>query len=88
MQSCLRSRRPPVVQSVQPRQRAGRQGRLSAEHALKCITINAARILGLEKQLGSIEPGKDADIVILDRHPLDISSRVAQVFINGEKALP
>lgn len=64
------------------------KGGLSAEHALKCITINAARILGLEKQLGSIEPGKDADIVILDRHPLDISSRVAQVFINGEKALP
>ena len=64
------------------------KGGLSAEHALKCITINAARILGLEKRLGSIEPGKDADIVILDRHPLDISSRVAQVFINGEKALP
>lgn len=64
------------------------KGGLSEENALKCITINAAKILGLENRLGSIEPGKDADIVILDRHPLDISSRVAQVFINGEKALP
>ncbi|MDD4335233.1 MAG: amidohydrolase [Desulfotomaculaceae bacterium] len=64
------------------------KGGLSEENALKCITINAAKILGLANRLGSIEPGKDADIVILDRHPLDISSRVIQVFINGEKALP
>jgi imidazolonepropionase-like amidohydrolase len=63
------------------------KGGLSQEHALRAVTINAAKILGLEKQLGSIEPGKDADIVVLDRHPLDITSRVVQVFINGEKAL-
>jgi imidazolonepropionase-like amidohydrolase len=61
------------------------KGGLSEEQALKAITINAARILGLEKQIGSIETGKDADIVILDRHPLDIASRVKQVFINGRK---
>ncbi len=64
------------------------KGGLPADKALECITINAAKILGLEKQLGSIEPGKDADIVILDRHPLDIACRVMQVYINGEKALP
>jgi imidazolonepropionase-like amidohydrolase len=64
------------------------KGGLSEEQALRAVTINAAKILGLGKQLGSIEPGKDADIVILDRHPLDITSRVVQVFINGEKSLP
>jgi imidazolonepropionase-like amidohydrolase len=64
------------------------KGGLSEDHALKAITINAAKILGLEKQIGSIEQGKDADIVVLDRHPLDITSRVKQVFINGEKVFP
>lgn len=64
------------------------KGGLSEDHALKAITINAAKILGLEKQIGSIEPGKDADIVVFDRHPLDITSRVKQVFVNGEKVFP
>lgn len=64
------------------------KGGLSEENALKGVTINAAKILGLEKRIGSIEPGKDADIVILDRHPLDISARVTQVLVNGVKALP
>lgn len=59
------------------------KGGLSVERALEAITIEAAAILGLEKRLGSIEPGKDADIVVLDRHPLDIFCRVEQVYING-----
>jgi imidazolonepropionase-like amidohydrolase len=63
------------------------KGGLPEEHALRAITINAARILGLEKQIGSIETGKEADIVIWDRHPLEIAARVVQVFINGEQAL-
>jgi len=64
------------------------KGGLSVEHALRAITIDAAGILGLEKRLGSIEPGKDADIVVLDRHPLDIFCRVEQVYVNGKKVLP
>ncbi len=64
------------------------KGGLPVEHALRAITIDAAQIIGLEERLGSIEPGKDADIVVLDRHPLDISSRVLQVYINGGRVFP
>lgn len=64
------------------------KGGLPVEHALRAITIDAAVVLNLEGRLGSIEPGKDADIVILDRHPLDIASRVEQVFIDGRKVFP
>lgn len=52
--------------------------------ALKSITINAARILGLEDRVGSIAAGKDADIVIFDGDPLDCRSRVATTIINGD----
>ncbi|MEG3071555.1 MAG: amidohydrolase family protein [Candidatus Syntrophopropionicum ammoniitolerans] len=64
------------------------KGGLSPDKALQCITINAAKILGLEKRLGSIEPGKDADLVIWDGHPLDISARVTRVYIGGKRILP
>lgn len=54
------------------------------EEALKAITINSAEILGIDERVGSIEEGKDADIVIFSGHPLDIQSKVEKVFINGE----
>ena len=59
------------------------KGGLSRDRALRAITIDAAKIIGLGDRLGSIEPGKDADIVVWDRHPLDISSRVELVYVNG-----
>lgn len=64
------------------------KGGLPVEHALRAITVDAAQIIGLGGRLGSIEPGKDADIVVLDSHPLDISSKVLQVYINGERVFP
>ncbi|MEJ6949510.1 amidohydrolase [Natronospora cellulosivora (SeqCode)] len=57
---------------------------MEEEEALKAITINPAEILGVADRVGSIEVGKDADIVIFDGHPLDIKSKVEKVFINGE----
>ncbi|HOJ09468.1 MAG TPA: amidohydrolase family protein [Clostridiales bacterium] len=63
---------------------AVREG-MDEEEALKAITINAAQITGIDSRVGSIEAGKDADIVIFDGHPFDIKSRVDFTIINGEK---
>lgn len=51
--------------------------------ALKSITINAAEITGIADRVGSLEPGKDADIVIFDGHPLEFRTRAVWVFIDG-----
>jgi len=51
--------------------------------ALKAITINAAEITGIGDRVGSLEPGKDADVVIFDTNPLDIRAKTVWVFING-----
>jgi len=57
---------------------------LDEKEALKAITINPAQILGVDDRVGSIEEGKDADLVIFKGHPLDISSEIESVIINGE----
>lgn len=54
------------------------------EEALKAITMNPAEILGISDRVGSIEVGKDADLVIWDRHPFDIQAEVAYTIVNGE----
>src|SRR5690606_3356211 len=62
------------------------QGGMSPMEALRCATINGARYLGMDEDLGSIEPGKLADLVVLEGNPLvDIrnSSSVAMVMANG-----
>ena len=51
--------------------------------ALKAITINAAVITGIDDRVGSLEPGKDADIVIFDGHPIELKTRVVTTVING-----
>lgn len=61
---------------------AVREG-MAEEEALKAITINPAKILGVDQQVGSLEKGKDADIIILSGHPLEVRTRVEKVFVNG-----
>jgi imidazolonepropionase-like amidohydrolase len=57
---------------------------LSKEEALQAITLNAAKILGVADKTGSLEVGKDANIVICDGDILDMkSSNVAEAFIQG-----
>jgi len=51
--------------------------------ALAAVTINPARILGIERWVGSIEPGKDADVVLWNGPPLELTSKVDRVFIDG-----
>jgi len=60
---------------------------MSKEDALKCVTINPAEMLSIEDRVGSLEPGKDADIVIWSGDPFDFYSKVKQVFIEG-KSIP
>ena len=52
--------------------------------ALQAITINPAKHVGIADRVGSIEIGKDADIVITDGNPMEVSTNVEKVFINGK----
>jgi imidazolonepropionase-like amidohydrolase len=57
---------------------------LTKEQALQAITLNAAKVLGVDKKTGSIEVGKDANIIISEGDILDMrSSQVIQAFIQG-----
>lgn len=60
-------------------------GGLSEDEALAMITINPAKQLQIDQWVGSIEPGKDADLVIYDKHPLSVYARVEKVFIDGRQ---
>lgn len=57
---------------------------MKQEKALEAITINPARVLGIDDRVGSIEVGKDADIVIWDGNPLEIQSHVLYTIIDGK----
>jgi imidazolonepropionase-like amidohydrolase len=56
---------------------------LDRETALRALTINPARIVGVDDRLGSIEVGKDADLVIWSGDPLDVLSRAQRALIEG-----
>jgi len=61
-----------------------RYGGLTEDEALKTITYNGAEQLGVEKHVGSLEVGKDADVVIWNAHPLSVYSSAETTFIDGE----
>ncbi|OEF99483.1 amidohydrolase [Vulcanibacillus modesticaldus] len=62
---------------------AVREG-LDEETALKAITINPARHMGVEDKVGSLEVGKDADVVIWSGNPFDFRTKVEVTIINGK----
>ena len=55
--------------------------------ALKTITINPAKHLGIDNCVGSIEIGKDADIVICNGCPMNITVKPEAVFLNGKRVV-
>jgi imidazolonepropionase-like amidohydrolase len=56
---------------------------MSREDALRSITVNPARMMGLAGRLGSLTPGLDGDVVLWDGDPLDVMSRAVRVFVAG-----
>jgi imidazolonepropionase-like amidohydrolase len=57
---------------------------LAEDDVLKAITINPARILGVADRVGSLEVGKDADVIVLSGPPLDMMTWVERVYVGGE----
>ncbi len=56
---------------------------LTSEHAVRAITLDAAKLLGIEKDHGSIEPGKVADLVLYDGDPLEHATHVTHTIMRG-----
>lgn len=61
-----------------------RYGGMSVNDAMKMITINPAKQLGIDKWVGSLEVGKDADIAIFANHPMSAFSRCEMTLVDGE----
>lgn len=57
---------------------------LPEKEALKAITLNAAKHLGVDDRVGSVEAGKDADFVLWSGNPFDLRNKAVQTYINGE----
>lgn len=53
--------------------------------AIEALTINPAKIFGIEDRVGSLEPGKDADLFICDGDPLDVRTNITTLFVNGKE---
>ena len=58
---------------------------MAEEDAIRALTINPAELLRLEERIGSLEPGKDADVLFLSGPPLEFESLVERVFIDGKE---
>jgi imidazolonepropionase-like amidohydrolase len=58
---------------------------MSKEDALRALTMNPAELLRIDDRVGSLEPGKDADFLILNGPPLEWESLVQQVFVEGKE---
>ncbi len=58
---------------------------ISEEHAIKWITTNAAKSLGIDDKTGSLEAGKQGDLVIWNQSPFSVYAKAEQVFVDGAK---
>ena len=61
---------------------------MDEDAAWRAVTINSAKALGVADRIGSLEPGKDADVVVFDGNPLrEIGAKPATVFVNGARVV-
>jgi len=60
-----------------------RFGGATEAEALRMLTINPAKILGVDSRVGTIEPGKDADLAVFNRHPLDPFAVCEMTMVDG-----
>ncbi|GAA1151384.1 amidohydrolase [Ornithinicoccus hortensis] len=58
---------------------------LDPEAGLRAVTINPAEVMGVADRVGSLAPGKDADVVLWSGDPLDLRSRALRVWVGGEE---
>jgi adenine deaminase len=58
-------------------------GQMSEEEALKLVTLNPAKMLHVDNRVGSIKPGKDADLVLWSADPLSIYAVAEKTFVDG-----
>jgi imidazolonepropionase-like amidohydrolase len=65
---------------------AAKEG-MDHDEALRAITLNPAEVIGVSDRVGSLEVGKDADVVLWDGDPLDVRNRALQVWIQGREVL-
>lgn len=63
------------------------QGGITEEQALTAITSDAAKHIGVADRVGSLESGKDADIVVWSGNPFELASKVERVFIDGDEVI-
>jgi len=61
------------------------RGGMSREKALEALTLAGARMLGLEGRIGSLDVGKDADLVVLSGDPLAVRTKVLETWVEGRK---
>ena len=59
---------------------------MSRDDALRSITVNPAKIMGLDDRVGALRAGLDGDVVIWDGDPLDVMSRAVDVYVRGVRA--
>ncbi len=57
---------------------------LDYEEALKALTIDAARIFGINERVGSLEQGKDADVVLFNGDPFEYTTQASVVIVDGK----
>lgn len=57
---------------------------MSREKALEALTLAGAKMIDLDKRIGSLEPGKDADFVVLSGDPFSVYTKVLQTYVEGE----